>query len=68
MSGVETIECFYVRIAPSESDLGLVVDELYSPYAELPERFNDFDLLLYFAIALVALEFIEWILQTREHF
>lgn len=48
--------------------MGLVVDELYSPYAELPERFNDFDLLLYFAIALVALEFIEWILQTREHF
>lgn len=68
LSGVETIERFYVRIAPSESDLGLVVDELYSPYAELPERFNDFDLLLYFAIALVALEFIEWILQTREHF
>ncbi len=68
LSGVETVERFYVRIAAAESDIGLVLEELYSPYVDMPEQFNDFDLLLYFAIALVALEFIEWILQTREHF
>lgn len=68
LSGVETVERFYVRIAAAESDIGLVLEELYSPYVDIPEQFNDFDLLLYFAIALVALEFIEWILQTREHF
>lgn len=68
LSGVETVERFYVRIAAAESDIGFVLEELYSPYVDIPEQFNDFDLLLYFAIALVALEFIEWILQTREHF
>lgn len=68
LSGIETMERFYVRISPIESDINREIEELYSPYVEIPEQFNDFDLLLYFAIALVALEFIEWILQTREHF
>ena len=37
-------------------------------YAEKIDESFDYDLLLYFALALVALLFVEWWLQSREYF
>ncbi len=61
-------EQFFVKIPAAESNIVKVLDELETPYVEkLPDPL-DRDLLLYFAIALVALLFLEWWLQTRENY
>lgn len=58
---------FFVKVAASESDVTRTYDELYNPkFPELPPD-ADLDLLLYLAIALAALLFIEWLLQAREN-
>ena len=66
ISGDEIVENFYVRIPVQESNINLVEDSLINPYFMMDEQVNDLDLLLYFAIALVSLLFIEWWLKTRE--
>ena len=66
--GTYIIENFFVKIPKFESNVTKVVDSL--PVIEVDqtvEKGYD-DLLLYFAIALVALLFVEWLLQAREHF
>ena len=68
LSGAQMTDSFYVKVAASESDLTreeASVDGISFPEIE---QDNDFDLLLYLAIALAALLFIEWLLQIKENF
>lgn len=59
-------ESIYVRIPASESNIRATKDSLENPYTEYGT--DDFykDLAMYFALALVAIEFLEWFLQSRE--
>ena len=66
LSGDSLIENFYVKLPASESNINLTVDTLTNPYFYQENDVSDIDLLLYFAIALVALLFIEWWLKSRE--
>ena len=68
ISGVETTEKFFVKMPEAECNIAEEVDELTNPYFAVKEEQADFDLLLYFALALVALLFTEWWLQSREQF
>ena len=52
----------------AECNIAEIADELVNPYFAVVEDEADFDLLLYFALALVALLFAEWWLQSREQF
>ncbi len=66
MSGNALIENIYVKIPASESDISLEVETLPNPYFfEVSEEYH-IDLLFYFALAVVALLFIEWWLKSRE--
>ena len=56
------------NIASSESNIYRVEDELKSPVSAALSSSRDIDLLFYLAIALVTFLFIEWWLQTKEHF
>ena len=66
ISGEEAVENFYVKLPASESNTELTEDVLTNPFFYEEEDNNDLDLLLYFAIALVALLFIEWWLKSHE--
>ena len=68
ISGVEITEKFFVKMPEAECNIAEEVDELTNPYFAVREEQADFDLLLYFALALVALLFAEWWLQSREQF
>lgn len=68
ISGEEVIENFYVQVPTSESNVAETDTVLLNPYFVEVEDNVDQDLLLYFALALVALLFVEWWLQSREHF
>lgn len=68
LSGVEVIENFYVRIPCEESNILSVEDSLKNPVFFEAEEDSNLDLLLYLAIALVALLFAEWWLHTREQY
>lgn len=67
-AGLEQEENFFVHIDASESDFVTVREKLPDIFVEETRKSEDFDLLLYFAIALVALLFAEWLLQIREYF
>lgn len=67
LSGETLIENFYVKISAVQSDIFQEV-ELNTLYREEAEEEEDYDLLVYFAAALVALLFLEWWLQSREYF
>lgn len=68
ISGKDAVESIYVKIPAEESNLFREVDQLNSPYVEQKEQPQDLDLMFYFAIAMVALLFAEWWLQSREQF
>ena len=69
MAGDELlIENFYVRIPEEQSNLSRQVDALPSADVEVETRIEFEDLLFYFAIALVSLLFVEWILQIKKNF
>ena len=68
MSDERKDEYFYCRIDSYESDIFKVEDRLDGPTVDNNFVRDDLDLLLWFAIALVALLFIEWLLQARENF
>ena len=69
MSGDELIiENFYVRIPVDESNLSRQVDSLPVADVDAEVRVEFEDLLFYFAIALVSLMFVEWILQIKKNF
>ena len=61
-------EKVFVKIPKEESNIKKVIDGLTNPYKNVKEVVNIDDLLLYFAIALVSLLFIEWLLQAKENF
>jgi hypothetical protein len=69
MSGDELIiENFYVRIPTDESNITKQVSSLPTTDVDAEVRIEFEDLLFYFAIALVALLFIEWMLQMKKNF
>ncbi len=66
MSGNAVIENIYIKIPASESNISLEEDLLPNPYFFEGEEDTLFDLLFYFALAVVALLFLEWWLQSRK--
>jgi hypothetical protein len=62
------IENFYVRIPAEQSNLTRQVDALPLADVEVEPRIEFEDLMFYFAIALVSLLFVEWVLQTKKNF
>ena len=68
ISGDHIVENFYVKLPAEESNIFLEEDVLVNPFFIEKPQIEDQDLLLYFAIALVALLFVEWWLHSREQF
>ena len=66
MSGNPVIENIYVKIPASESNISLEEDLLPNPYFFEGTEDSIFDLLFYFALAVVVLLFAEWWLQSRK--
>ena len=64
-TGKTVTENVYVKIPNSESDFTSAVDELVNPHTDAIAEDKDYDLLLYFAAALVLLLFIEWGINSR---
>lgn len=67
ISGSTLVENFYVKISALQSDI-FREEELASLYREQPVEEEDSNLAVYFAAALVALLFLEWLLQSRVYF
>lgn len=65
--GKKIEDTIFVRIPSSECNIRKVEDSLKNPF--IVHSYDDYynDLLLYFAIALVSLLCIEWLLQMREN-
>ncbi len=61
-------QSFFVKIPAAESDLFAVEDMLARPYVEQAPDPEDYSLLIWVALAAVALLFLEWWLQSREYF
>jgi hypothetical protein len=68
ISGKEVTERFFVRIPASESNIKPREESLENPYFVVRDEVQDMDLLLYFAVAMVALLFAEWWIQCRDQF
>ena len=69
MSGDELIiENFYVRIPSDESNITRQVESLPVADVDVEVTIEFEDLIFYFAIALVSLMFIEWLLQIKKNF
>lgn len=68
LSGETMTDSFYVKVAASESDTARIEDKIEGIVFTEGSQDNIRDLLLYFAIALSALLFIEWLLQIKENF
>ena len=66
VSGRTITENIYVCTADEHSNILLEIDELDSPVIQVNAAIIDVDLIIWFAIALVALLFIEWILHTQD--
>ena len=66
ISGVTTVENVFVHIGSQHSNVVLEVEELDAPIIQINEETIDEDLIIWFAIALVSLLFIEWVLHTRD--
>lgn len=65
--GKETVDTFFVRLNEEEVNIFAVYDELVDPYGTRVVVDYNKDLLLYLAIALVAILFIEWILKITDN-
>ena len=66
VSGSVVVENIFVHIENQHGNVLLEVEELTSPITQTNEEIVDQDLIIWFAIALVSLIFIEWILHTRD--
>lgn len=62
------ISQFFVEISDYESNITKKVDALPIPDVDVEQKIEFYDLILYFAIALVSLMFIEWWLYTRKNY
>jgi hypothetical protein len=65
LSGEDVIESIYVKVPAKESNIFRTEDELAAPQIDEEGQREDQKLIVYFAAALVALRFLEWILQSR---
>ena len=52
----------------AECNISAEVDVLTNPYFAISDEMAAIDLLMYFALSLVALLFFEWWLQSRDQF
>ena len=68
LSGTVDVSNIYVKMPSDQSNIFRTVDALEGVAAKAPDREEDKDLVVYVAAALIALMFIEWWLQSREHF
>ena len=68
LSGSVVVSNIYVKMPSDQSNIFRTVDALEGVAAKAPDREEDKDLVVYVAAALIALMFIEWWLQSREHF
>lgn len=68
LSGDVVVSNIYVKMPSDQSNIFRTVDALEGVAAKAPDREEDKDLVVYVAAALIALMFIEWWLQSREHF
>ena len=68
ISGIEVEEYFYVKMPEAECNISAEVDVLTNPYFAIRDEMAAIDLLMYFALSLVALLFFEWWLQSRDQF
>ena len=68
ISGIEVEEYFYVKMPEAECNISAEVDVLTNPYFAISDEMAAIDLLMYFALSLVALLFFEWWLQSRDQF
>ena len=66
ISGIPQVEQFFVKIPASESNISQTHDELYDLIVAKKKPAENLDLLLYFAAALVALIFLERLLQAQD--
>lgn len=67
ISGNQIVENFSVVIPEEQCDITRKVDTLVNPYFPPVIEEVDLDLVIYFAIALVALLFCEWWLKSRDN-
>ena len=67
LSGFQIIENFSVTIPEEQSNITREVDVLVNPYYPPIVEIVNLDLVFYFAIALVALLFLEWWLKSRDN-
>lgn len=68
MNGKFIVRDFFVKVPKFESDITKEVDALPLLHVNGKDEYEDKDLLTYFAAAMVALLFVEWLLQSREYF
>ena len=68
ISGKEVTEYFYVRMPAAESNIACTEDVLENPYFVVKDELQDKNLFVYFALAMVALLFAEWWLQSRNQY
>lgn len=68
MDNKTIVENFFVKVPNFESNVTKEVDSLPMVHVTTKHEYADTDLLTYFAAALVALMFAEWLLQSREYF
>lgn len=68
LSDSEVSDHFYVKVPSLQSNILRTEDELVNPAIVQKTVQKDIDLLIWFASALVALLFLEWILQSFENF
>ena len=62
------VESFFVRIPAYESDITKEIDELPLISADETTGIGYEDLLFYFALLLVSLMLVEWVLQIKKNF
>lgn len=62
------IESFFVNVPNYESDITKEVDQIPPASVEIITEIEFEDLIFYFAIALVSLLFVEWILQAKKNY
>ncbi len=68
MNGEYIVENFFVKVPNFESNITKEVDSLPLLHVTSKREYADKDLIMYFAAALVAIMFVEWLLQSREYF
>ena len=66
LSGNPIVENIFVKLPAEENNTNLTLDVLENPYFYSDADSLDLDLLFWFALAIVALLFIEWWLKSRE--